>query len=48
MWSYLTYRNGILYDLDGDVAIAMMFANEDDATQYLVDNDIRATITNAE
>lgn len=44
-WSYYTFRDGRLYDEDGDLAFAgVTFASADDADGWLVDNDIRGSV----
>ena len=42
---HLTFVDGKLYDEDGQLFVEQSFENEDDADQWLIDNDVRATIT---
>ena len=43
-WSYYTFRDGKLYDEDDNLAFDKTFADEKDAEQYLIDNDMRVTV----
>lgn len=43
-WVYLTYEYGKLYDEMGDPYTDRYFASEEEAEQWLIDNDCRASI----
>lgn len=43
-WTYVEYKNGQLFTDEGDLFIVKLFYSESEAEQYLVDNDIRASI----
>lgn len=43
-WVYLTYKNGKLYDEDGKVYSKKEFTSEEEAANWLEEEDLRATI----
>lgn len=43
-WTYVTYRNGQLFTDDNILFINKLFYTESEAEQYLINEDIRATI----
>jgi hypothetical protein len=43
-WIYLTFRSGHLYEDDGALYTARQFASVAEAEQWLVDEDVPATI----
>lgn len=45
LWPYYTFKNGKLYDEDGDVAFKKhTFATANDAQNWLYDSDIRGDV----
>lgn len=44
-WTYYTFRDGRLYDEDGEVAFAgLTFESAADAEDWLVENDVRGSV----
>jgi len=43
-WIYLTFKNGKLFDENGDLYAQEVFASELEAEKYLIENNLRATI----
>lgn len=43
-WYYLTFENGRLYDEEGYLFVNCEFASASEADQYLIDQDLRASI----
>lgn len=44
-WAYVEFKDGYLYNTeDGTKYLTNKFFDESDAEQYLIENDLRATI----
>lgn len=44
-WTYYTFRDGQLFDEDGDLAFAgLRFNSASDADGWLCDNDVRGSV----
>lgn len=43
-WLYLIFKDGKLYEEDGTLYTNKVFDSESMAEQYLIDEDLRATI----